>query len=119
MDLVELIGRLLFAAMFVNSGVAHIRKRDEMSAYARSMGGPAPEIRSRRAELVPGVARPHERIGVRLHLTAQHEEGRRRALPLEHVEHDRRRRGRPVVEGERDRVAGARPRGRSRRGSAQ
>ena len=44
MDLVELIGRLLFVTMFVNSGVTHIRHRETMVAYARSTGGPAPEV---------------------------------------------------------------------------
>ena len=44
MDVVALIGRLLFAAMFINSGVNHIKEREGMTAYARSQGAPAPEL---------------------------------------------------------------------------
>jgi uncharacterized membrane protein YphA (DoxX/SURF4 family) len=44
MEVVELIGRLVFVAMFVSSGIAHFRKREAMVAYARSAGGPAPEL---------------------------------------------------------------------------
>lgn len=43
MELVELIGRLLFAALFVRSGITHFRQRENMTAYARSMGAPMPE----------------------------------------------------------------------------
>jgi uncharacterized membrane protein YphA (DoxX/SURF4 family) len=42
MDLIELIGRIVFVAMFVNSGVRHFKERESMTAYARAMGGPAP-----------------------------------------------------------------------------
>src|ERR687887_1531877 len=34
----------MFAAMFVNSGITHFLKREGMVAYARSAGGPAPEL---------------------------------------------------------------------------
>ncbi|HYX89642.1 MAG TPA: DoxX family protein [Gaiellaceae bacterium] len=44
MDLIELIGRIVFVAMFVNSGVRHLTQREGMTAYARAMGGPAPEV---------------------------------------------------------------------------
>ena len=44
MDVVALIGRLVFVAMFLNSGVKHIRQREGMAAYARSVGAPAPEL---------------------------------------------------------------------------
>ena len=44
MDLIELIGRLVFAAMFVNSGSKHLTQREAMTAYARGMRAPAPGI---------------------------------------------------------------------------
>lgn len=44
MDVVELIGRIVFVVMFVNSGIAHLTKRESMVAYSRAMGGPAPEL---------------------------------------------------------------------------
>jgi len=44
MEVVALIGRLIFVAMFLNSGVNHFRRRETMTAYARSAGGPAPEL---------------------------------------------------------------------------
>jgi putative oxidoreductase len=45
MDWVLLIGRILFASLFVSSGVmAHLVHRQETAAYARSLGAPAPEL---------------------------------------------------------------------------
>jgi putative oxidoreductase len=44
MDVIQLIGRLVFVAMFLNSGVGHFRNREAMSAHARSTGAPAPEV---------------------------------------------------------------------------
>ena len=44
MAVLALIGRLIFVAMFLRSGVNHIRNREAMVGYARSMGGPAPEL---------------------------------------------------------------------------
>jgi putative oxidoreductase len=44
MEVVALIGRLVFAAMFINSGVNHFMERENMTAYARSQGAPAPEL---------------------------------------------------------------------------
>lgn len=44
MELIELIGRLVFVAMFVRSGIQHFAKRESMVAYARSSGAPAPEL---------------------------------------------------------------------------
>jgi putative oxidoreductase len=44
MEAVELIGRLLFVAIFLNSGITHFRMREGMVAYMRSSGGPAPEL---------------------------------------------------------------------------
>lgn len=39
-----LIGRLLFAGFFINSGISHLQKRREMADYARSKGVPKPEL---------------------------------------------------------------------------
>jgi putative oxidoreductase len=39
-----LIGRLLFAGFFINSGINHLQKRKEMAEYARSKGVPEPEL---------------------------------------------------------------------------
>lgn len=39
-----LIGRLLFAGFFINSGITHLQKRKEMAEYARSKGVPSPEL---------------------------------------------------------------------------
>jgi putative oxidoreductase len=44
MEVIGLIGRLLFVAIFLNSGINHFRERDSMAAYARSSGAPAPEL---------------------------------------------------------------------------
>ncbi len=40
----ELIGRLLFVAMFLMSGVTHFAKREDYVAYARMKGAPAPGL---------------------------------------------------------------------------
>ena len=37
-----LIGRLLFAGFFINSGISHLQKRKEMAEYARAKGVPEP-----------------------------------------------------------------------------
>jgi uncharacterized membrane protein YphA (DoxX/SURF4 family) len=39
-----LIGRLLFAGFFINSGISHLKQRKEMAEYARAKGVPAPEL---------------------------------------------------------------------------
>ena len=44
MAVIALIGRLVFAAMFLRSGVKHLRQREALAGYARSMGGPAPQL---------------------------------------------------------------------------
>jgi putative oxidoreductase len=45
MDWVLLLGRILFALLFVNSGVAfHLQQRQMATGYAKAMGAPAPEI---------------------------------------------------------------------------
>jgi uncharacterized membrane protein YphA (DoxX/SURF4 family) len=45
MDVVLLIGRLLFAFQFVNAGFGfHLRQRQTAVGYSKMMGAPAPEI---------------------------------------------------------------------------
>lgn len=44
MDLIALIGRIVFAFMFVTSGANHLTKRSYMTEYAQSMGLPAARI---------------------------------------------------------------------------
>ena len=39
-----LIGRLLFAGLFITSGINHLKKRKEMAEYARAKGVPQPEL---------------------------------------------------------------------------
>src|SRR6266536_1090218 len=51
MDVVVLIGRILFAALFLNSAVVHFRQTDAMAAYAGSKGVPSPRL----ATLAGGV----------------------------------------------------------------
>lgn len=41
---VELIGRLLFVAIFAMSAVSHLTKREAMVAYARAYRAPAPGL---------------------------------------------------------------------------
>ena len=41
---VVLIGRVLFAAFFIRSGIAHVRKHEGMKGYAGSAGFPLPEF---------------------------------------------------------------------------
>lgn len=41
MDVVLLIGRILFAALFVGSAIAHLTKTQAMAGYAASRGVPA------------------------------------------------------------------------------
>ena len=43
MDAIELIGRLLFVALFLQSGVKHLTQRENYVAYARSSNAPAPQ----------------------------------------------------------------------------
>lgn len=42
MDVVILIGRILFVFLFLTSGIAHFAKRQSMAPYAKSKGVPAP-----------------------------------------------------------------------------
>jgi len=38
------IGRVIFGALFLNSGINHLRHREEMKPYVESKGLPAPEL---------------------------------------------------------------------------
>ncbi|HLU71895.1 MAG TPA: DoxX family membrane protein, partial [Nonomuraea sp.] len=51
MDLIILIGRILFVVLFLNSGVGHLRNADAMAGYAKSRNVPA----ARAAVVVSGV----------------------------------------------------------------
>jgi putative oxidoreductase len=42
--IVVLLGRVLFAVFFIRSGIAHLRKHEGMTGYARSAGFPFPGI---------------------------------------------------------------------------
>ena len=44
MDLLALVGRILFSWIFIMSGVNHFRHRATMVGHARSMGAPTPEL---------------------------------------------------------------------------
>jgi len=44
MDVVFLIARILFAALFLNSAIGHLTKTDDMAAYAGSRGIPSPKL---------------------------------------------------------------------------
>jgi uncharacterized membrane protein YphA (DoxX/SURF4 family) len=44
MDVVLLIGRILFAALFVGSGLGHLTKTDAMAGYAGAKGIPSPRL---------------------------------------------------------------------------
>ena len=44
MDIVFLIGRILFALMFVSAGVNHLRHADAMTGYAQFKKVPAPKL---------------------------------------------------------------------------
>jgi len=41
MDVVLLVGRILFVALFLGSGFGHIAHREQMAGYGRQMGLPA------------------------------------------------------------------------------
>lgn len=43
MDVVVLIGRIMFAVLFLASGVGHLTQRDMMAGYAGSKGVPSPK----------------------------------------------------------------------------
>ncbi|ONM46907.1 DoxX family protein [Nocardia donostiensis] len=44
MDIVVLIGRVLFVVLFVSSAIGHFSQTEAMTGYARSQGVPAPRI---------------------------------------------------------------------------
>jgi uncharacterized membrane protein YphA (DoxX/SURF4 family) len=44
MEIVFLVGRILFALVFVGFGIAHFTQSEAMKGYARAMGAPAPEL---------------------------------------------------------------------------
>ncbi len=44
MDVVDFVGRVVFAFLFVQNGYAHLRNRAGMVAFARSFGTPYPEF---------------------------------------------------------------------------
>jgi uncharacterized membrane protein YphA (DoxX/SURF4 family) len=44
MDIIVLVGRILFAFLFLTSGFAHFTKRQMMAPYAASRGVPAPML---------------------------------------------------------------------------
>ncbi len=44
MDILFIAGRLLFASLFIESGIGHLTKTKQMGAYARTMGVPAAEF---------------------------------------------------------------------------
>jgi len=43
-DVIVLIGRILFVVLFLNSAVGHIAQRQQMAGYASSRGVPASEL---------------------------------------------------------------------------
>ncbi|NNH75706.1 DoxX family protein [Nocardia uniformis] len=44
MDVLVLIGRILFVVVFLGSGIAHLTQTDAMAGYAQSKGIPAPKL---------------------------------------------------------------------------
>ena len=41
---IHVVGRVLFSMMFIMSGMNHLMKLNDMSAYAKSKGVPAPKV---------------------------------------------------------------------------
>jgi uncharacterized membrane protein YphA (DoxX/SURF4 family) len=44
MDVIALIGRILFVAIFIGSGIAHLTQTESMAGYAASQGIPQPKL---------------------------------------------------------------------------
>lgn len=44
MDVVELVGRILFSLIFILSGVGHFAQREQMVGYSKMKGVPAAEL---------------------------------------------------------------------------
>lgn len=42
-DIIFLLGRVLFSALFIGSGIGHLAQAEETQAYARDSGAPSPE----------------------------------------------------------------------------
>lgn len=42
-DIIFLLGRVLFSALFIGSGIGHLVQAEETQAYARASGAPSPE----------------------------------------------------------------------------
>ncbi len=40
----HLVGRILFVALFLNSGISHLTQMNAMVGYAQSRGAPAPKV---------------------------------------------------------------------------
>ena len=51
MDILVLIGRILFASLFIQSGIGHLTQTKNMAAYAQSRGVPA----AQQLTLISGV----------------------------------------------------------------
>lgn len=52
MDVVLLIGRILFVLLFLGSGMAHLTKTADMAAYAGSRGVPSPRLATQASGLL-------------------------------------------------------------------
>jgi uncharacterized membrane protein YphA (DoxX/SURF4 family) len=44
MDAIDLIGRILFALVFLDNGFAHVAKQEAMVPFGRMLGAPAPHL---------------------------------------------------------------------------
>ena len=44
MDVIDLVGRILFALVFLDNGWAHVTKRDQMVPFGRAIGAPHAHI---------------------------------------------------------------------------
>ncbi|HBO54148.1 MAG TPA: DoxX family protein, partial [Janibacter terrae] len=44
MDIIVLIARILFAAIFIASGIGHLTQSEAMAGYAKSVGVPAAKL---------------------------------------------------------------------------
>jgi putative oxidoreductase len=44
MDVVDLVGRVLFALLFLDNGWAHLAKRDQMVPFGRAIGAPVAHV---------------------------------------------------------------------------
>lgn len=44
MDILLIVGRVLFALIFINSGIAHLTKLNDMTGYAQFKKVPAPKL---------------------------------------------------------------------------